>query len=90
MKGMRANSKNIVVCKFIELKLRDIIHRPLCPELREFYNNTRLKSCDLLDDDFDDVFDEIKKFAFIYFGMMSYLYIQATESSKSIAREDFI
>ncbi|KAK3742595.1 hypothetical protein RRG08_023427 [Elysia crispata] len=41
---------------------------PLCPSLREFYNNTKLKSCDILDDDFDDVFDEMIKLSLIYLG----------------------
>ena len=80
---------NIVLLKFLEI-VWNVLHRPLCPELRGFYNNTRLKSCDLLDDDFDDVFEEMKKLAFIYFGMILYLYVQAMESSKSIAREDFM
>ncbi|GFR58636.1 bile salt export pump [Elysia marginata] len=41
---------------------------PLCPELRAFYNNTELKTCDVLDDDFDDVFDEMIKLSLIYIG----------------------
>ncbi|GFO14578.1 multidrug resistance protein 1 [Plakobranchus ocellatus] len=40
---------------------------PLCPALRDFYNNTEQKSCDILDDDFEDVFDEMEKLSTFYF-----------------------
>ncbi|KAK3766077.1 hypothetical protein RRG08_002313 [Elysia crispata] len=40
----------------------------LCPELKEFYNNTKLKSCDILDQDFVDVFDKMDKLSLIFLG----------------------
>ncbi|RUS77640.1 hypothetical protein EGW08_014600 [Elysia chlorotica] len=39
----------------------------LCPKLETFYNGSFIKSCGVLDDDFDDVFDEMEKLSLIYF-----------------------